>query len=141
MVPPQWGTVNPLLGGKLITKKEEVTMPSSTRRKEPDKTTVEVMVRDVVYEAALARARSQAQQLRAVAREILFEAAAQVDPNGDRGYATARVLGQPPRMRLRFRAPADAYTVARERLRRAGVSVTAAVEDGLAHYARTGTFK
>lgn len=109
----------------------------------PDKATVEVMIRDAVYDAALARAKSQAQQLRAVAREILYDRAAQAEPAG--GFAalmpTARVLGQPPRTRLRFRAPADSYHVAKDRLHKAGVSVTAAIEDGLEDYARTGEFK
>lgn len=109
----------------------------------PDKATVEVMIRDVVYDAALARARSQAQQLRAVAREILYDQAAQAEPA--RGFATltptARILGQPPRTRLRFRVPADSYDVARTRLHAAGTSVTAAIEEGLESYARTGQFK
>lgn len=108
---------------------------------EPEKATVEVMIRDVVYNAALARARSQMQQLRGVAREILFDRAAQVEPDSDATHPTARVLGQPLRTRLRFRAPADAYDVARSRLHAAGTSVTAAIEEGLLEYARTGEFK
>lgn len=116
-------------------------MTSSTQT--AAKATVEVMVRDVVYDAALLRARSQAQQLRAVAREILFDRAAQASPRD--GFAaltpTARILGQPPRTRLRFRANARSYRVARDRLHAAGSSVTAAIEDGLEQYARTGQFK
>lgn len=109
----------------------------------PEKTMVEVMIRDVVYDAALARAKSQAQVLRGVAREILFDRAAQAEPVD--GFAAltpvARVLGQPPRTRLRFGASAPAYARAKERLHAAGVSVTAAIEEGLEHYARTGEFK
>lgn len=103
--------------------------------------TVEVMIRDVVYNAALLRAKSQAQQLRTVARQILFDRASQVEPTGHAVHPTARVLGQPPRTRLRFRADRTSYDVARTRLHAAGTSVTAAIEDGLEHYARTGEFK
>jgi hypothetical protein len=117
------------------TMNEEVTMTEGT------KATVEVMIRDVVYDAALARAKSQAQQLRGVAREILFDRAALVEPAMNAPNPAGRVLGQPPRTRLRFRANAASYGVARDRLRAAGTSVTAAIEDGLEQYARTGEFK
>lgn len=109
----------------------------------PHKATVEVMIRDVVYEAALLRAKSQAQQLRSVAREILFDRAARVEPDEDQEPVnpTARVLGQPMRTRLRFRADVVAYNRARDRLHNSGVSVTAAIEEGLESFARTGQFK
>jgi hypothetical protein len=109
----------------------------------PYKATVEVMIRDVVYDAALARAQSQAQQLRSVAREILFDRAARIEPGepGEVVNPTARVLGQPIRKRLRFRADAASYDRARDRLHQSGISVTATIEDGLESYARTGQFK
>lgn len=106
-----------------------------------EKATVEVMIRDEVYDAALARAKSQAQQLRGVAREILFSRAAQAEPHGGTMFPTARVLGQPSRTRLRFQASADAYDRARRRLHASGMSVTATIEDGLERFARTGQFK
>jgi len=105
------------------------------------KATVEVMIRDVVYDAALARAKSQAQQLRGVAREILFDRAALAKPMDHMVHPAGRVLGQPSRTRLRFRANAASYTRARDRLHSAGTSVTAAIEEGLEQYARTGEFK
>jgi hypothetical protein len=105
--------------------------------------TVEVQIKDVVYDAALARAKSQAQQLRTVAREILFAQAAQAEPA--QGFAAlapaARVLGQPPRTRMRFQVSPDAYESAKDRLHKAGISVTAAIEDGLVRFARTGEFR
>lgn len=107
----------------------------------PDKTTIEVMIRAVVYDAALARAKSQAQQVRTIAREVMFDRAAQAEPNEFPAHPTARVLGQPARRRLRFRAVLSDYTIARKRLHASGVSVTAAIEEGLERYARTGEFK
>lgn len=114
-------------------------MPKAPPR--PRQTTVEVMVRDVVYDAALARAKSQAQQLRGVAREILYDRAAQVTPVPNATRPAGRVLGQPPRTRLRFKANTNSYTTARNRLHAAGTSVTAVIEEGLESYARTGEFK
>jgi len=108
---------------------------------DPNKATVEVMIRESVYNAALLRAQSQAQQLRAVAREILYDRAAAVKATAHVGHPAARVLGQPPRKRLRFRAPVRSYDRARDRLHSAGTSVTAVIEDGLEQYARTGQFK
>jgi len=102
--------------------------------------TVEVMVRDAVYDAALARARSQAQQLRAVAREILFDRAAQAEPNEQAVVPSARFIGT-TRRRLRFQAPRDAYQKALARLHASGLSATAAIEEGLEQFARTGEFK
>lgn len=103
-------------------------------------TTVEVMIRDVVYDAALARARAQAQQLRGVAREILWDRAAQAEPNEHAVMPAARFIDA-PRRRLRFQAPRDAYQKALGRLHASGVSVTAAIEEGLEQFARTGEFK
>lgn len=109
----------------------------------PQTMTVEVMIRNAVYEAALARARTQAQKLRGVAREILFERAAQVQPGTDEGHPAPRMLSlsQPKRRRLRFPVDRDEYEPARDRLHASGVSVTAAIEDGLERFARTGEFK
>lgn len=103
--------------------------------------TVEIMVRDVVYDAALARAKSQAQQLRSVAREILFDRAAQAEPDANVVHPAARVLWNQPRRRVRFQAPQESYRVAKERLHASGVTVTAAIEAGLEQFARTGEFK
>lgn len=104
-------------------------------------TTAEVMIKTVVYEAALARAKSQAQALRTVAREILFARAALAVPLEQVDRPPARVLGQPPRYRLRFPVSKPAYQSAKERLHAAGISVTAAIEEGLIHFARTGEFR
>lgn len=106
-----------------------------------DLITVEVMIRDAVYDAALLRSQAQAQKLRAVAREILFDRASQTEPVDHATHPTARILGQPARMRLRFRANRKAYARAKNRLHAAGTSVTAVIEDGLEQYARTGAFK
>lgn len=119
-------------------------MPRESRTVEdPEPRMVELMIRTVVYDAALARAKSQAQQLRTVAREILFERAAQAEPATGFNKLTpvARVLGQPPRTRLRFKTDDRSYLQAKNRLRDSGVSVTAAIEDGLEEYARTGMFR
>jgi len=103
--------------------------------------TVEVMIRDVVYDAALARAKSQVQPLRGIAREILFDRAAQAEPIDQAIHPAGRVLLSSDRVRLRFQAPREAYQRARKRLHSSGVSVTAAVEEGLERFARTGEFR
>lgn len=131
------------MGYDVDIENEEVTMTSKAPTKPTERRMVEVMIRDTVYDAALLRAQAQAQQLRTVAREILFDRASQARPR--EGFAaltpTARILGQPPRTRVRFLASAKSYDKAKARLHAAGTSVTAAIEDGLEHYARTGQFK
>lgn len=105
--------------------------------------TVEVMVRDVVYQAALLRARSQAQQLATVAREILFDRAALAQPSPNVVAPAPRVLmySDSTRKRFRFQVKRNAYNDARNRLHASGVSVTAVIEEGLETFARTGEFK
>lgn len=105
-----------------------------------DRQTVEAMIRETVYDAALLRAQANAQKLRSVAREILFEQAALATPDSE-GRPTARVILNQRRRRLRFPVPRESYEVARDRLHASGLSVTAALEIGLERFARTGEFK
>jgi hypothetical protein len=112
-----------------------------TRQTTGDMSTREIMVREVVYDAALLRAKAQAQQLRAVAREILFDRAARAKAVPHATHPAARVMAWSPRTRLRFRVSAKAYDKAKAKLHSAGTSVTAAIEEGLEQYARTGQFK
>lgn len=105
-----------------------------------DRQTVEAMIRETVYDAALLRAQANAQKLRSVAREILFEQAALARPV-DEARPTARVIMNQRRRRLRFPVSRASYEQARDKLHASGVSVTAALEDGLERFARTGEFK
>jgi hypothetical protein len=107
------------------------------------KAEVDLQITTTVYDAAMARANSKGQRLAAVARAVLFLAAAHATP--DPAYRSE--ITRPPlreytnpenRTRLRFRLPKVDYDSASRALRQSGTSVSQAVEDGLALYARTG---
>jgi hypothetical protein len=105
---------------------------------------VDLLITTEVYEAAMTRANRQGQRVAAVARAVLFTAAAAANP--DPAYRSE--ITRPPlreyrspdeRTRLRFKLPRPDYVAARRALMQSGTSVSQAVEDGLAIYARTGS--
>jgi hypothetical protein len=108
----------------------------------PGRKPVEVAVLADVYDRAMARARSQGQRLATVARQILFQEAAKTpkDAPVPTGRPPLREYGQ-ERKPIKFSVSADTYTPARDRIWASGRTVAAAIEDGLAVYARTGTLE
>ncbi len=110
-------------------------MPTNKTARQP----LEIQVLAEVYDSAMARAKSQGQQLATVARTVLFQEAART-PAG-----TPMPAKRPPRRKYRqtrktikFTLDAAAYRTAADKIQASGRSVAAAVEDGLAVYARTG---
>ena len=107
-------------------------MPTSKQPLEPQ-------VAAEVYDAAMARAKSQGQTLAAVARTVLFQEAART-PEGSPvpdGQPPRRPYQQ-PRKPIKFKVDREAYLAARDRIAASGRSVASAIEDGLVAYARTG---
>lgn len=104
---------------------------------------VDILIVTEVYEAAMLRATREGRAVAPVARAILFQAAAEADPDPVYSEGTIR----PPlreyrspntRSRLRFKLPRVDYEAARAAIMKSGSSVSAAIEHGLAEYARTG---
>jgi hypothetical protein len=107
---------------------------------------IDLLIDKDVYAAAMTRANHQGRTVSAVARAVLFLAAADAQP--DPAYRSQHT--RPPlrayrspddRTRLRFKLPRADYEVARQTIMQSGNSVSAAVEDGLRTYARTGTIR
>lgn len=99
--------------------------------------TVEAEIVTQILTAARKRAAKQGREITGVARNILVKAskAAKLKP----GVAhPANRPAQAARQRLRFRMDPEAYDVIKKRIRASGQSMTAALESGLEHYARTG---
>lgn len=103
---------------------------------------VDLMILNQVFDAAQIRARRQGRTMAAIARAILFKAAAdaQPDPSIDpESRPPLREYRRPEeRKRLRFSLPITDYHTAKDVLTSAGTTVSQVVEDGLRSYARTG---
>lgn len=103
---------------------------------------VDLMILNQVYDAAQIRARRQGRAMAAIARAILFKAAADArpDPNFDpEARPPLREYRRPDeRRRLRFSLPITDFTTAKDVLTRAGTTISQVVEEGLRSYARTG---
>jgi hypothetical protein len=112
-----------------------------------DTTPLEPEVDATVYDAAMARARSQGQRLATVARLVLFQEAAKTPVNAPapekapprREYRRDQTA--PRRKTIKFKVATEPYRQAREQIAASGRSVAAAIEDGLRHYARTGALE
>lgn len=105
-----------------------------------DQHPVEVAVLATVYDSAMSRATSQGQRLATVARTVLYQEAAKT-PDGvetPEGRPPLREYGQ-ARKPIKFKVARESWLVAQGKIRASGRSVAAAIEDGLAVYARTGT--
>jgi hypothetical protein len=106
----------------------------------PDKQPLEILVHADVYDSAMARARSQGQQLATVARTVLYQEAART-PEGapvPDSVPPRRQYGD-ARKPIKFKVDASSYREAKGKILASGRSVAAAIEDGLAVFARTGT--
>jgi hypothetical protein len=103
---------------------------------------VEVEVLATVYDQAMARAKNQGQRLATVARQVLFQEAAKTpaDAPVPEGRPALRPYGQ-QRKTIKFGVATDAYRPAAHRILASGRTVAAAIEDGLAYYARHGTLE
>lgn len=112
----------------------------------PRKAQFEAMILEPVLEAAEARARQQDRQLPQVAKAILIRASEDATPLLDEdGKPTepAHPAERPAaatRRRIRFRVDAAAHEIVKDRIRASGTSMTAALEQGLLNYARTGEY-
>jgi hypothetical protein len=104
------------------------------------KQTVEAMILRPIRIAAQARADEQARELAAVARAVLIKASESAEPSEDGVAHPASRPSNVGRQRIRFRMDREQHAVVKDRIRRSGQSMTAALEQGLEDYARTGKF-
>jgi hypothetical protein len=107
---------------------------------DPSSTEMEVRIRTDLYDQVLTMARENNQTLAAVARAVLFRAAARAKPNPElaaRPRPELRPYNQ-DRRRLRVAVPTVAYDAAADAIRESGQSMTRLVEDGLRDYVRLG---
>lgn len=114
-------------------------MSNRKTKAKPSRQPLEPQVAAEVYDAAMARARSQGQQLATVARTVLFQEAARTPAGAEtpEGRPPRRQYGQARKV-IKFSVDADAYRKAAKSIQASGRSVAAAIEDGLALFARTG---
>lgn len=100
--------------------------------------TVEVMIKREIHERATARAQTQETELAGVAKQVVWQAAANARPvPNPRPYPT-RIGRGVSRKRVRMTVNGEQWADARTRIRRSGQSVARVIEDGLDTYARTG---
>lgn len=99
---------------------------------------VEVKIRASIHADATRQAAAQRTELAAVAKQIVWQAAASAVPvENPRPYPDSIERGV-ARKRLRMIVDPPQWENAREAIRSSGKSVARVIEDGLAHYARTG---
>jgi predicted HicB family RNase H-like nuclease len=105
-----------------------------------NKMNFEAKIRETVHRAAKARAAENAQELSRVAQAILIRASKAASPEeGGVAHPAKRPTGAPVK-RIRFRIDSEAHEVIKARIRGSGTSMTAALEEGLENYARTGQY-
>lgn len=102
--------------------------------------TVEAQITSLIRDAAKIKAEEQAHNLSAVAQAVIIRASKAAVPREDGVAHPAQRPRQTGCVRIRFRMNAEAYRIAKERIRASGTSMTAALEEGLERYARTGEF-
>lgn len=106
----------------------------------------EFMIDDRVLKAAELRAQRLVQELPQVAKAILQRASEEAKPLLDADghpMEPAHPADRPegtPRKRIRFRTDPEEHDLVKERIRTAGSSMTAVLEDGLRRYAETGKY-
>lgn len=105
-----------------------------------DVKTVEAQIIGEILSAARARAKIDAHDMSAVARAVLERASKTAKPCEDGVAHPAQRPKQAGQKRIRFRMDAGKYEIVKDRIRRSGISMTAALEEGLERYARTGDF-
>lgn len=98
----------------------------------------EAQIRTTVLEAARARAETQARELHAVARALLVTTSKQARPSEDGVAHPAQRPEEVDRKRIRFSMDREEYGIIKDRIRASGRSLTAALEEELERYARTG---
>lgn len=99
---------------------------------------VEVKIRQTIKTAAAARADQQRTELAAVAKQIVWQAAANAHPvENPRPYPNTIERGV-KRDRLRMIVDEPQWIAARDKIRDSGQSVARVIEDGLVTYAETG---
>ena len=111
-----------------------------------DKGTAEFMISANVLRAAKARAAMQDREITVVAKAILIRLSQNANPLVDEegkptepAHPATRAPGE-PRKRIRFRVDPDEHEGVKERIRASGISMTAALEQALESYSRTGEY-
>lgn len=99
---------------------------------------VEVMIKREIHARATERAEAQRTELAGVAKQIVWQAAANAEPVPNPRPYPRRIGQGVPRKRLRMIVNAEQWDNARHRIRMSSQSVARVIEDGLDTYARTG---
>jgi len=108
--------------------------------------TAEFMISARVLRAAKARAATQDREITVVAKALLIklsrEATPLIDEEGrptEPAHPATREPGE-VRKRIRFRVDTEEHEGVKERIRASGISMTAALEEALESYSRTGEY-
>lgn len=125
---------------KMYTERARPVLDGSAQEDTGASTEMEVRIRTDLYDQVLTRARENNQTLAAVARAVLFRAAARVRPDPEAAARARPVLRayNEDRRRLRVAVPTSAYEAATAAITQSGQSMTRLVEDGLRDYVQRG---